>query len=565
MPVISFRDFYFRYDNLKEPTLKNINLTIEVGEKVLIAGPSGSGKSTLAHCLNGLIPFTYGGKIDGVLEIEGFKPYEKNIFEISQYVGTILQDQDGQFIGLSVGEDVAFADENKNVAQPEMLARVEQALHEVGMSDFVYETPHNLSGGQKQKISIAGILTNENEILLFDEPLANLDPASGKRAMATINRIHRKMKKTIIIIEHRIEDVLECGFDRIIVMNEGEIVADGPPDEILTTDLLSRFGLREPLYIEVLKNLKLKLAKDDRVSSIANIIKFQNEVVHSYIHRAECRKSPENLEILTANALQYRYFDDGPNMIDNISFTIRQGEMLAVLGNNGAGKSTLLKILSGIVRHQSGTIRYKGEVIDDWSARKRGKIIGSVLQNPNQMITKPMILDEVAFGLRNNGYPEEQVQSRVEEALRICGLYKYRKWPIDSLSYGQKKRVTIASILAMQPEIIILDEPTAGQDYRTYREFMSFLEEIKNSGVSIVLITHDMHLALEYADRGLVLCGGKIIAEDTIFNILSNPDIIFRANLKETSISQMATLYQIQDVSGFLSFFVGKLKRGELQ
>ncbi len=563
MPVISFHDFYFRYDNLKEPTLRNINLSIEAGEKVLIAGPSGSGKSTLAHCINGLIPFTYTGKIDGTLEIEGFKPYEKSIFEISQYVGTILQDQDGQFVGLSVGEDVAFADENKNVVQPEMFERVKQALDEVGMADYIHETPFNLSGGQKQKISIAGILTNDTEILLFDEPLANLDPASGKRAMATISRIHRQMKKTVIVVEHRIEDVLEYGFDRIVVMHEGRIIGDGRPDEILTTNLLSEFGLREPLYIEVLKSLRLKMTKEDQLSDITNIVKFKNDVVKAYPKREEYPKPAESQEILKVNALKYHYFEDGPNIIDNVSFTIRQGEMLAVLGNNGAGKSTLLKVLSGIARHQSGTIRYKGELIDDWSARRRGKIIGSVMQNPNQMITKPMIFDEVAFGLRNNGYPEEQVQSRVEEALRVCGLYQYRKWPVDSLSYGQKKRVTIASILAIEPGIIILDEPTAGQDYRTYREFMSFLEQIKSSGVSIVLITHDMHLALEYADRGLVLCGGKIIAADTVFNILSDADIINQANLKETSISKMATLFGIQDVSDFLSYFVRQLKRGE--
>jgi energy-coupling factor transport system ATP-binding protein len=563
VPLISFRDFSFRYDNLKEPTLKDIDLNIEAGEKVLIAGPSGSGKSTLAHCINGLIPFTYKGKINGTLEMRGFKPYEKSIYEISQYVGTILQDQDGQFIGLSVGEDVAFADENKNIPQEEMFQGVEQALREVGMSDFIGETPYNLSGGQKQKIAIAGILTHDTEILLFDEPLANLDPASGKRAMATISHIHRQTKKTVIVVEHRIEDVLEYGFDRIVIMHEGRIVADGHPDEILASNLLSEYGLREPLYIEVLKNLRLKLAKEDRLSEIGNTVKFRDQIINSFPQGQIRQEPPVKRELLTVEALHYRYFEDGPDIIRDISFTIRQGEMLAVLGNNGAGKSTLLKVLSGIVRQQKGIIRYGDEAIDDWSARKRGNIIGCVMQNPNQMITKPMIFDEVAFGLRNNGYPEKQIQNKVEETLRICGLYPYRKWPVDSLSYGQKKRVTIASILVMDPKIIILDEPTAGQDYRTYREFMGFLEQIKHGGTSVVLITHDMHLALEYADRALVLSAGQIIATDTVFNILSDPVIINQANLKETSISKMATLFGIEDVSGFISFFVQRLKRGE--
>jgi energy-coupling factor transporter ATP-binding protein EcfA2 len=564
VPVISFRDFCFRYANLKEPTLKNINLNIEAGEKVLIAGPSGSGKSTLAHCINGLIPFTYNGKIDGTLEILGFTPYQKSIYEISQYVGTILQDQDGQFVGLSVGEDVAFAYENKAVRQDEMFEGVSRALQEVGMLDFIKETPGNLSGGQKQKISIAGILTNDTEILLFDEPLANLDPASGKRAMATIGNIHRQMKKTVIVIEHRIEDVLEHSFDRIVVINDGRIVADGHPDEILAANHLHEFGLREPLYIEALKRVKVKLTCQDKISDFTNILKYKDNVVQAYYQAHSKRIPAQRKDVLKVDAVCYRYFNDASYIIKDISFQIKQGEMLAVLGNNGAGKSTLLRVLSGIARQQKGTIEYMGQPIDDWSARKRSRIIGCVMQNPNQMITKQMIFDEIAFGLRNNGYNEEEVAERVEEVLRICGLYKYRKWPVDSLSYGQKKRVTIASILAMQPKIIILDEPTAGQDYRTYREFMGFLERIKDTGVSVVLITHDMHLALEYADRALVLSGGKIIAADSVFNVLSDSRVINQADLKETSIFKMAQLYEIEDVSAFTSFFVQQLKSGEI-
>lgn len=565
MPVISFRQFYFRYANLKEPTLKEINLDIEAGQKVLIAGPSGSGKSTLAHCINGLIPFTYKGKIDGTLEILGTKPYEsgKGLYHLSQYVGTILQDQDGQFVGLSVGEDVAFAAENKALSQDEMSAGVTRALREVGMLDYIRETPQNLSGGQKQKISIAGILTNDTEILLFDEPLANLDPASGKRAMATISEIQRRSNKTVIVVEHRIEDVLEYDFDRIVVISEGRIVADGPPDEILASNLLAKCGLREPLFIEALKRVaKVSPEPGDRISKIANIVKYQDAVLQSYRQADVVQKPVVASNVLKLDSVYYKYFDDGPDIINNVTLGINQGEMLAILGNNGAGKSTLLKILSGTVKPQRGTVQYLGVPIDDWSVKKRGQIIGCVLQNPNQMITKEMIYDEIAFGMRNYGYPEEQVAERVNEALRICGLAKYRKWPVDSLSYGQKKRVTIASILAMQPKVVVLDEPTAGQDYRTYREFMDFLEQIKGSGVSVVMITHDMHLALEYADRALVISQGKIIASDTVFRVLANNRVITQANLKETSLSKMAKIYGIEDISAFTSFFVRQLKGG---
>lgn len=563
MALISFKDFSFRYSNLKQPTLRNINLDIASGEKVLIAGPSGSGKSTLAHCINGLIPFTYKGEISGSLRIKDFKPYEKSIYEISEAVGTILQDQDGQFVGLSVGEDVAFAYENNNVSQKDMYEKVNIALKEVDMLPFIKETPQNLSGGQKQKVSLAGVLSADADILLFDEPLANLDPISGWKAMEIIDRIHKSTGKTVIIVEHRIEDVLAHGFDRIIVISQGEIVADGSPDDILCTDILKNYGLREPLYIETLKNARISLKKEDKISTIENASKFRDIIMDTYNPEKMGINLSNSIPVLSISNICYRYFNDSPYAIKNISFDINKGEILAILGNNGAGKSTLFKVISGMCRHQEGTILYEGKPIDDWSVRKRGKIIGYVMQNPNHMITKNMIFDEVAFGLRNYDYDEKLIMERVEEALKTCGLYKYRKWPVSSLSYGQKKRLTIASILAMNPEIIILDEPTAGQDHRNYREFMSFLENIKKTGVSIIMITHDMNLALEYADRAVVMSDGKIIADDKVYNILSDQKIIKQANLMETSITKLAKLYNVTDESSFLRYFTKQLKEGE--
>lgn len=565
MPIISFKNFSFRYDNLKEATLKNINLNIESGEKILIAGPSGSGKSTLAHCINGLIPFTYKGQITGSLQIKDITPYKTSIYDISKYVGTILQDQDGQFVGLTVGEDTAFAYENNMIPQKEMFKGVNKALTEVGMLDFINSTPHNLSGGQKQKVSIAGILATDTDILLFDEPLANLDPASGVKAMEIIDKIHAETHKTVIIVEHRIEDVLEHNFDRIIVINNGEVAANGSPDIILPTNTLNSFGLREPLYIELLKNINAPLSSDNKISKIDNCIKYKDIIMKNYKNNPIKNSSVEKNALLSVENISFKYFEDLPYRLKNINFSIKEGEMLAILGNNGAGKSTLLKVISGIVKHQNGTIKYKDKIIDKWSIKKRAEIMGYVMQNPNHMITKNMIYDEIAFGPRNFGVTEDEVNIRVEEALKICGLYKYRKWPVSSLSYGQKKRLTIASILSMKPKIIFLDEPTAGQDHKNYKEFMTFLEKIKKSGVSIVMITHDMHLALEYADRAMVLCDGEIIASDSVFNIMSNEDILKKANLKETSISKIAHLMNIPDVSDFLSYFVTMLKANAIK
>ncbi|SMC22843.1 energy-coupling factor transport system ATP-binding protein [Clostridium acidisoli DSM 12555] len=563
MSIISFKNFNFKYENLKSYTLKNINLDIESGEKILIAGPSGSGKSTLAHCINGLIPFTYKGSINGELVVEGFKPYEKSIYEVSNYVGTIMQDQDAQFVGLSVGEDVAFSYENNNVPIAEMHSGVENALNRVGMLPFINETPHSLSGGEKQKVSIAGILTTNAHIMLFDEPLANLDPASTNKALDIIDSIHNNGEKTVIVVEHRIEDVVAHNYDKIVLMEAGEIVAIGAPDDILASDLLPKYGLREPLYLEVLKKCGIKLTKEDKISKIENSIKYKDILLKEYSNLNTEKKSIKKAPILSLENISFKYYKDDPYNIKNVSFNINKGELLAVLGNNGAGKSTIMKIICGINKNKEGNLLLNGKNINKLSIKKRAEAIGYVMQNPNHMITKNLIFDEVAFGLKNSGFSDTEISEKVEETLKICGLHAYRNWPISALSYGQKKRVTIASILVMDPKVIILDEPTAGQDHRNYVAFMKFLELLKKRDISIVIITHDMHLALEYADRAVVISDGRVIADDLVYNILSNSDIMNRANLSETSISKLAEIYELKDKENFLAYFTTLLKAGE--
>lgn len=563
MSIISFKNFNFKYENLKSYTLKNINLDIESGEKILIAGPSGSGKSTLAHCINGLIPFTYKGNINGELVVEGFKPYEKSIYEVSNYVGTIMQDQDAQFVGLSVGEDVAFSYENNNVPIAEMHSGVKNALNRVGMLPFINETPHSLSGGEKQKVSIAGILTTNAHIMLFDEPLANLDPASTNKALDIIDSIHNNGEKTVIVVEHRIEDVIAHNYDKIVLMEAGEIVAIGAPDDILASDLLPKYGLRKPLYLEVLKKCGIKLTKEDKISKIENSIKYKDILLKEYSNLNPEKKSIKKAPILSLENISFKYYKDDPYNIKNVSFNINKGELLAVLGNNGAGKSTIMKIICGINKNKEGNLLLNGKNINKLSIKKRAEAIGYVMQNPNHMITKNLIFDEVAFGLKNSGFSNEEISEKVEETLKICGLHAYRNWPISALSYGQKKRVTIASILVMDPKVIILDEPTAGQDHRNYVAFMKFLELLKKRDISIVIITHDMHLALEYADRAVVISDGRVIADDLVYNILSNSDIMNRANLSETSISKLAEIYELKDKENFLAYFTTLLKAGE--
>ena len=554
--MISFKNFSFKYNNVVDKTLKNIDLTINKGEKVLIVGPSGSGKSTLSHCINGLIPFSYNGEFEGELKIDDIIPYKESLSEVSKKVGTILQDQDSQFIGLSVGEDVAFNFENNAIPLKEMKIKVVNALELVSMVDFINHSPYELSGGQKQRVSLAGVLGSDAEVLLFDEPLANLDPASGKEIMQLINDIHEKTNKTIIIVEHRIEDVLEQPFDKVIVIDKGIVQGIGTPDEILKSDLLINSGLREPLYVEAMKLAGCNISEEKNLRDINNINEENKEILKNWFQTKTVNK-PINKEEKILEIKNLTFSHDGiKNTLNDVSFHLNKGEILAVLGNNGAGKSTLCRAITGILKYNKGNIYLNNECIDSWSVKKKGSAIGYVMQNPNQMISQHMIKDEIALGLKCRGYSKEYIDEKVEEVLKICGLYPYRNWPITALSYGQKKRVTIASILAINPEVIILDEPTAGQDYRHYTEFMEFIKELSNKGISIIMVTHDMQLTLEYCGRAVVLSASEKIADNKPSCILTDNEIIKKANLKETSLSTLARSIDIANTNDFVQFFI---------
>ncbi len=557
-PIIKFEDFGFQYDAQAEPTLKNINLEIYPGEKILIAGPSGCGKSTLTHCMNGLIPFAYPGESTGKLTIQNKETKKLSIFEISRMVGTVLQDLDGQFIGLTVAEDIAFALENACVGQEDMKKAVRQVARQVGIEGHLEHSPDALSGGQKQRVSMAGVMVNEVGILLFDEPLANLDPATGKKAIEIIDRIQKETGATVVIIEHRLEDVLWRDVDRIVLMKDGRIVKDAPPDELLSTDVLQENGIREPLYLTALKYAGVKITPECRPRSIRSLTLTEEDQkkVRNWFHaRKRGKEKQEGKALLTADKIDFTY-ENGFHALKDIHISIDEGELLAIVGTNGAGKSTFSKVVCGFEKQQLGTLTFQGQDMKNYSIKERADRIGYVMQNPNQMISKPMIFDEVAFGLRQRNVPESEITPKVEEVLKICGLYPFRKWPVSALSFGQKKRVTIASILALDPQMIILDEPTAGQDYRHYTEIMEFLNELHGRGITVVMITHDMHLMLEYAQRAVVFSGGQVIANDTSANILTNPEIIERANLKETSLYDLSLLCGIEDSNVFVQHFI---------
>ena len=528
---ISFNQFTFQYDAQAEATLKDISFDIVKGEKVLILGPSGSGKSTLAQCLNGIIPNIHKGQAQGQVRIAGQNIFKQSIYDKSQLVSTVLQDPDGQFIGLTVAEDLAFALENDCANQSEMKDKVALWAERLDLTSLLNHRPQDLSGGQKQRVSLAGVLIDESPILLFDEPLANLDPKSGQETIDLIDKIHKEEGATTIIIEHRLEDVLYRPVDRILLVNDGTLLFNGSPDELLSSALLLENGIREPLYVTVLRQLGFDTRDAQNLSQL-DALDLSDLVLPDRVLKDKRDSSSDS--ILKVEGLSVSY-GDNPAIIEDMSFSLKKGERLAIVGKNGAGKSTLAKALCGFVPSQ-GKLTYKGQDISQDSIAERSERIGFVLQNPNQMISQTMIFDEVALGLRLRGIEETEVEVRVHEVLKTCGLYSFRKWPISALSFGQKKRVTIASILVLKPEIIILDEPTAGQDYKTYTDIMNFLDSLQKQGHTIVMITHDMQLMLEYSDRCLVVVEGEIIADDKPVTILNQKDLLESANLKQTSL-----------------------------
>ena len=557
-PIISFRNFSFQYRAQKRPTLTDIDLEIYPGERVLIAGPSGSGKSTLAGCINGLNPFSNPGACTGTLTVDGVDAPHSSLFELSAHVGTVLQDPDGQFIGLTVGEDIAFALENSCTPQDEMHAITRHAAELVGIENHLGYAPHELSGGQKQRVSLAGVMVDQVRILLFDEPLANLDPATGKQAIELIDEIQKKTDTTVLIIEHRLEDVLWRNVDRIVLVNGGTILADLRPDELLSGSLLAENGIREPLYVTALRYAGVDITPDKHPAHVDSLVLDDTDTQKLrdwFTARPRPAAQPEREPLLEVKGLSFGY-QKGQQTLRDVSFSIGKGEMVSIVGRNGAGKSTLSKLICGFETPDAGEIFLNGKPLAEENIRRRAQHIGYVMQNPNQMISKTMIYEEVALGLQRSGLTEEQIREKVEATLRVCGLYPFRNWPISALSFGQKKRVTIASVLVLDPELILLDEPTAGQDFRHYTDIMEFLRGLNARGVTVVMITHDMHLMLEYPRRALVFCDGRLIADRTAAAVLCDPALVEQAALKETSLYTLANRCGIAPAQEFVERFI---------
>ncbi len=558
-PIIKFEKVNFRYKSQELPTLYDISFELLPGEKMLILGASGSGKSTLANCINGLIPFSYDGELTGQIRIAGKDPREASIFELSKSVGTVLQDSDAQFVGHSVGEDIAFSMENDMMPRREMVPLVKQYAGTVGMQEFLRHIPYDLSGGQKQKVAIAGTLGADVEILVFDEPLASLDPETGEQAIELIDNLVKNLNCSAVIIEHRLEDVLHCPVDKILLMSEGRIVADMTPAELLSSTLLMEHGIREPLYISAMKYAGCTVRKEQKPENIDRLSLTDEEIekLRSFYsgEREESDRSEIGEEIARFEDVAFSY-NGVDTVLSDLSFSIRKGERIAVIGKNGAGKSTMAKLFCGAERPQTGKVLVAGDDISKKTLRDIGEYVGYVMQNPNDMLIKDTIAAETELALNVRDTPRETVIAKASAALKACNLYEMRSWPIDSVSYGQKKRITVAAILVLEPNVLIMDEPTAGQDYASYTDIMRFVEGLYDQyGITILFVTHDMHLALEYTDRALVFADGKMIADAPVYEILSDDDIISEASLKKTSLSRLAEKIGL-DPKNFIQKFI---------
>lgn len=548
-PILELRDVTFKYAAQKEPTLKKLNLKIRSGELVVIAGASGSGKSTLGRLISGLIPEAYPGDLTGDLLINGQVVNGQSIFERSQAVGTVLQDTNAQFVGLSVAEDVAFALENDGVATDPMHVAVLEWLERLDLGQRMNLAPQFLSGGQKQRTAMAGVLIDESPVLLLDEPLASLDQQSGSDMLDLLDRLREERGLTIILIEHRLTQVLQHNLDQLVILDAGEIQSNTEALTAVQTNCLPAYGLAEPLYIRLLKRAGIDLDETQQLLLPEQVTApHLAEKLASTITDFPTLPTDNFWEpILTVEHLSYGYGPAEP-LFKDVNFHLDAGEIVALVGKNGSGKSTLINILTGFItdKKMTGRLRLHNQDLSKLSIKERADVIGYVIQDPNLMLTQSSVYDEVALGLRLRGYEEADIEVTVTDLLKTAGLYPMRNWPIDSLSFGQKKRLSIIAILALRPEILILDEPTAGQDAYHAQKLIAFILKLKREyELTILVVTHDMGLMCTIADRSVVLVDGEIIANGTPAAILADQDVVTAGNLQATTVHTLLQRFDL--------------------
>ncbi len=520
--MIKLENLTFYYGEAEKPALRDVSLEIRDGELVLLTGPSGGGKSTLCRLLNGLIPHFYGGKLAGSIEVNGLDVKKHSTTEMATVVGMVFQDPENQLVAMDVEREIAFGLENLAFPRDLIARRIEESLDTLGISALRYRQVHELSGGEKQKVAIASVLALHPDILALDEPTSELDPKGAEDVLSVVERLNDELGITVILIEHRLDRVAHLA-DRVIVLHEGKVIADGKPDEIMGDGETAGIGLGMLPIADLARKLKDRGVKIERLPLT---VKEGRLVLGEAFRSAKNNHLPredrrfDGLPVIEIKNLWYAY-PEGPTAIRNVNLNIGEGEFVAIMGRNASGKTTLVKHLNGLLKPTKGNVRVAGIDTRNATIAELSRAAGYVFQNPNDHLFADTVEEEIAFTLKNMGLGGEELASRTDEMLRRFGLDRYREQYPRSLSGGEKQRVALASVLVAGPRILILDEPTRGMDYRLKRELMKFLDDYRSTGNTVILVTHDVEMVSEYTDRVILMSEGRIVVEGGKHKVLS--------------------------------------------
>jgi len=546
--IVEIKDLYYSYPNAKAQTLKGIDLTIDKGEFILLTGPSGCGKTTFCRCLNGLIPHFYSGELEGEVTVAGLSTTENSTPKLAQNVGLIFQNPDNQIFALTVQKDIAFGLENLGIPREQMLEHIDWALDNTGIEDLRERGTHELSGGQKQRLAIASILAMRPDILVLDEPTSFLDPLGAIRIFNVLETLNREHGMTVILIEHRV-DLASQYADRVILFADGRILRTGTPEEVFKLEETRLTGVGIPKILELSRRLNQRglSFKPLPLSPDSFIEQLERNIPRMGIRRHE-RAVNQDLEgftgehsqspIIQVENVSYAY-PSGVQALREISLTIHKGEFVAIMGENGAGKTTLVKHFNGLLRPQEGSITVDGVDVSQVSVASLARKVGLVFQNPDDQLFSENVESEISFALNNFGFEKEVVEKRVGWALNLLGIERYRKSSPFILSGGERKRVALASVLAWDPDIVVLDEPTIGQDYAQKERLRHFLMQLRIQGKTTIIVTHDVEFVAECKPRIVLMADGGIIADGTTKEIMTDADAMERACVSPPEITKI--------------------------
>lgn len=553
--VIKLNNFSFWYPDGTH-ALKEINLDVKKGEFVVVMGKNGAGKTTLCLSITGIIPNIFPGKIEGQINVMGMIPSQHYVYEITEKVGIVFQDPESQIFTHSVFSEVTFAAENLGLPREEIIERVEWALEVVDLKGFEKRMPRYLSGGQKQRVAIAAALVMKPQTLVLDEPTSQLDPVGTQEVFKTLKKLNEEEQITIFMTEHKTDEIAEIA-DRIILLDQGRIIKEGPPEEVLSDiETITKLELKPPEVSEFfwkigkkgvsLTEIPISLSKGVNVlkNLLENRVLLPKQVNFPYVG-----KPKQSEVILEVKNVSFEYPTYPPvKALINVSFEVRKGEFIGIIGNNGSGKTTLMKCIVGLLKPTEGEILFKGEDIRKFSAKERAKRIGLVLQNPDTQLFAMSAAEEIEFGLKNIGLSPEEIKERRDAILQTVGLDKYKNTHPFQLSFGDRKKLAVASIIAMNPEIIILDEPTTGQDYKGRYEICNLAKQLNEQGITILMVTHDMDLVAKYSERVIVMKDGLIVFDGPTREAFKRTDMLREAGLMPPKIALLAQSLQEKDV-----------------